>query len=331
MCGIAGFISERPLNAVESRRLAKGLLFYAAERGNQSAGCYVDGRMYKNNVTPQKFINDPQFDALFTKPTRIVLCHTRMPTSGGKGQLQAQPFQQGNVATVHNGYYFDIAGIKQRWSLTKASGVDSELITDFISQYNIRMLPDFLNSTDGPSAIAAVVGQQLYLARTGNPLVYMHLKLGDGNRVTVFASTETILAPAIQYVYLLDMPETHMKDVDEGALFQVTPTRLKRVGNQKFAHQYPKVSGNWRGSSHFRDDYDFIGDDDSEWTMDIKTGAWVRKLPNHGPKLLKDSFEGNDGRRADNGYPHADYPEGWTEEDEDDVYSQIMRNTGGKQ
>jgi glucosamine 6-phosphate synthetase-like amidotransferase/phosphosugar isomerase protein len=232
MCSISGFLSNKPLSEETSKRLASALLYYGQSRGKQSAGAFIVGKqaayMAKQAINPHKFIKGESFAKLFKQGARIGLFHTRYPTCGEKTDKQAQPFTRPDTVTVHNGYYFDIAGIRDKWGLHKKSGVDSELVTDFIESYGVDMLPDFLASTDGPSAIAAYHKGQVYLARGGNPLHYCPIDI-DGCKVLVFASTFEQLESAIKYATLCEFPD--IRELKENRLYQVGVKQLQRRGH----------------------------------------------------------------------------------------------------
>jgi len=232
MCSIGGFISNKPLDRDIARHLASALLFYGQDRGNQSAGAFTIGvnkRLAKRAASPSNFIQRTEFGELFTDNVYCALTHTRMPTSGDRGDKQAQPFMQKSTVSVHNGFYFDISGIKEQWKLRKASGVDSELITDFVEEYGVSRLNEFLSTTDGPSAIAVYHKGHLYLAREDNPIHYCRFKV-NGTKVLVFGSTYSQVCAAVQYTVLWDDPT--ITELPANKVFEVTPKRL--IKRQEF-------------------------------------------------------------------------------------------------
>jgi len=324
MCSISGFLSNQPIEKNFARRLASALLFYGRERGEQSAGVYVNGAITKKAIDPKAFIESSEFFNAFDKDTMLALCHTRQPTSGGKGDEQAQPFGQGETVTIHNGYFFDIKEIRDKWKLNKSSGVDSELITSFIDSYGVKRLPDFIKSTDGPSAIAAVVRGELFLAKAGNPLHYTSIKFEGGQRIIIFASTESMIRRALRYCLLVE--KIDVKEAKEGGLFRVTPKRLKKIGQGlEPEYSYKKwgfdssYSYGMYGHGYFDDNdmYTCTGSnvdtekDDDETTQDYKrrleleenadtydlvTGQWSEKrkrLHEMSDEELREETEGN--------------------------------------
>ena len=233
MCSISGFLSSKPLNNNLAQRLASALLHYGAERGNQSAGIYINKKLYKKAIPPGKFINDAAFKAMFFGKNNQCLLHTRYPTCGERGDNQAQPFQQSETVTVHNGWYTNLQELKQRWNIQKHSGVDSELITSFIESYGIASLPEFLETTSGVSAIATIHKNKMYLMRAGNPIAYTTLTLSGGIKLFIFASTAEILESALKYCMLL--PRTvELTELDEYTLFAVYPTDIEPLGMMKW-------------------------------------------------------------------------------------------------
>lgn len=243
MCSISGFISQYPLDRETSKRLSSALLFFGSIRGNQSSGIYTNGKIVKKAIEPAKFIVKNDFLDQFKKKPDIVLCHTRMPTCGGTGDEQAQPFLQNETITVHNGYYHNIEELKAKWNIVKNSGVDSELVTSFIDSYGIKELPKFLESTSGVSAIACLHKNQLYIATHGNPVNYTRLSVG-GNHVLIFASTSDILEKALNHVWL---GKWNIEKVKDNTFFMVTPKRLKELSKIK-------------GKSYIEWDYDWKHD-----------------------------------------------------------------------
>lgn len=207
MCSIGGFISSSPLKATTAKRLCQALLFHGSQRGQQSAGIYANGKLFKRAMHPADFIYEDGFDELFEVDPNCALVHTRQPTSGGTGDEQAHPFWIGNTITVHNGGIFNCAELKKKWSLEKPSGVDSELMTAAIDAYGIERLPEISKDIMGSAAVAAMHHGELYLMRDGNPLEYYELKLNTevegGTNLLVFGSTMSQVKDAIGHCWLI--------------------------------------------------------------------------------------------------------------------------------
>lgn len=247
MCSISGWIAQKPLSPDIARRLSTALLHYGMERGDQSAGVFANNRTLKRAMRPDAFVETKEFRTFFHTPTKMALLHTRMPTCGGIGHEQAQPFRAGNTVSVHNGFYFDVKGIRDFWNLKKPSGIDSELVAQFVNSKGVSKLPDFLNTTDGPSAVAVWHDDNLWLARTGNPTYVLKLHWGADQHIVIFASTADILMSAAKHVWLLH-PEHKPFPTREGQVYQVTPKRLIKkfkTFSQFYPFFYPKSKGYW--------------------------------------------------------------------------------------
>ena len=231
MCSIGGFISRNPLSKETATRLSAALLYYGSDRGTQSSGIFVNGKVLKKATSPDEFIDTPEFDSFFPNRVSQVLTHTRMPTSGGLGDAQAQPFKLGDVACVHNGWFNNCQELKEKWNLTKKSGVDSELAPQFIRSYGINKLPDFVKSYYGSAAFGVFYQGDLYLMRDGNPTAYTVVDLSDDNYIFIFASTGRMLANSIRHVWLL--PTEHpIKETKDGILFRVKNGDLKKLSEK---------------------------------------------------------------------------------------------------
>jgi hypothetical protein len=221
----------------------EGLLFYGEERGSQSAGVYVNGIVVKRAIRPMSLTETSEFFNAFEHNPSIALGHTRQPTCGGRDDAQAQPFKRGDTVSVHNGFFFDMKSLRKTWSIKKPSGVDSELVASFVESYGPNMLPKFLQDTDGPSAIAAVHSGRLYLMRSGNPIVYTRIPLEGGGKITIFASTETILRNAISYVWLRHWVK--VSSVPENILFECMPHKLKQRSKPIDGYTYRSFTGGY--------------------------------------------------------------------------------------
>lgn len=226
MCSIGGFLAAEPLPAEYVSRLTRALLWYGRERGNQSAGVCIGGNVVKRAQAVDEFMFADEYTGACVD-ARWSLTHTRNPTCGGLGDEQAQPFRIGKTATVHNGYYFNLKEIKDKFRIAKASGVDSELVTAFVHTHGARSLPKFLEFAEGASAIATMSRGRMYLARGGNPLVVAFVNWGT-NRIAVFGSTKKQVEWACRHSWL--MPQKwESEELDDDALYTLSPTQAVPV------------------------------------------------------------------------------------------------------
>ena len=224
MCSIGGWISNQPLDPKVSARLSTALVYYGSPRGQQSSGIWSAGHIVKRAMQPAKFIGIRAVDELLAKPSNLALTHTRQPTSGGTGDQQAQPFRLGNTITVHNGCISNDGVLKEKYRLTKASGVDSELFASFIDTHGITKLPEFLDDMVGSAAVACVSNNELYLIRKGNPLEYLFIDIGT-EKVMIFASTEDQVLHTARSAYLIP-PHTRTITVKWGSILRAEPTTV---------------------------------------------------------------------------------------------------------
>jgi len=250
MCSISGFLSSSPISSSLASLLTDGLLFYGRSRGKQSGGtCLIDpsggAHLHKRALDPKILITDPAYTDMFgldafNDGVQAALCHTRTPTCGGLGDAQAQPFliqgPSGPTITTHNGYYSDFDSIKAAHSITKPSGVDSELAASYVAAHGAETLPSFISTTDGPSSIACWHQGALYFIRSGNPLSYTFITLSDSTNLLIWASTDDILRKALSYVWLWD-PMPTLRDTKAGILYKATSTTMKALTKTPTLHQ----------------------------------------------------------------------------------------------
>lgn len=255
MCSIAGWITPSPLSPESARRLAQGLLYFGMDRGQQSAGVLWGGTLLRRAMRPDDFIFTKEFIDLFATSSGSPICllHTRQPTSGGTGDEQAQPFVRGKAATVHNGWFWNCSEVKAEFSLRKKSGVDSELVTAWVNAYGPESLPEFIESTEGSSAIACKHEENLFLIRDGNPIVTAQLKLGTGQPILLFASTAKQLISALRYTYLFT--DVRVQEMKEGVLFHATPAGLEQLTSKKVSHSWTSYGVGWVDGPHYRGNY----------------------------------------------------------------------------
>ena len=261
MCSIGGFVSSKPLPAATARDLCRGLLWYGQNRGSQSSGVYVNGRTVKRAMAPADFIETAELWAAFDKPVSMALTHTRQPTCGGTGDDQAQPFRVNDVASVHNGMLWDWHSLKKQWDILKKSGVDSELVARFAATYGVQRLPEFVASSNGPSAIAMIQAGEMYLLRDGNPIEAVTITMQDKSKLTVFGSEAQQVRGALQHVWLMPPGFGHrINETKECVLIHVTGEGLDVISKpvrrkfQSWVYQGEDFKGrSWNGCESWSD------------------------------------------------------------------------------
>lgn len=283
MCSIGGFISKEPLDPEDAERLCQALIYYGRDRGQQSAGVYVNGKLLKKACDPWSFTHTQEFRDLFVDGAKMALTHTRTPTCGGLGDEQAQPFKGEHVVTVHNGHFSMLKELKEQWNITKPSGVDSELVATFIDNHGIHKLHEFLDSAIGSAAIGAIVkdpGTQedwMFLMRDSNPTWSVHFKIGKDNEICIFGSTRDQVTWAARYVFLVNAWLDRDADpTDDGQLYLVEPSGLQKVKDCRTKiRTYKGYSGGtmWpRAYDGYEGHYDRGGREVRTW--DETRGRW---------------------------------------------------------
>lgn len=273
MCSIGGFISQRPLDRYKAKRLASALLHFGLSRGDQSSGIYFGGTLLKRAVSASDLIYADDFNALFTdESSTICLTHTRLPTSGERGDQQAHPFWVGNTISVHNGSIHNCKSIREKWRLDKPSGVDSELFTEAIDKYGIRRLPEIASDFSASAALGIYHDDVLYLARDGNPIEYTTI-IDDDNHITIFGSTQSQVLCSIAHVWLVP-GLTYTETLRSQEIFSVAADgKLTSVGAFRtmayvVSSSTTSTSTNSRRDAligSFWDRYDDYGIDQSIW------------------------------------------------------------------
>lgn len=267
MCSIAGFVSNKPITGWAADRLITALLYYGAERGDQSAGVYVNGKVCKKAIDPYALACDDEYLKLVEKPTQLALVHTRFPTCGGEDDPQAQPFEVDGTVSIHNGWFSNMHELKRIFNIKKPTGVDSELVTQFVHSYGINKLPQFLKCTYGCSACAVLYKEELYLIRSGNPTNYTIVDLSDGNSIFIFASTGRILRDAVRYAWLL--PAEHpIHETKEGVLLRVSPEGLTTI-SEKIRTKTPSWVYSYDDHYFTHDIADNYEDGKTDWEDDL--------------------------------------------------------------
>jgi hypothetical protein len=172
--------------------------------------------------------------------------HNRMPTSGGRGDAQAQPFSRRKlgIVVVHNGWVFDSVDLAKKEGIKKTAGVDSEIFVAYIAKHGIAALPKLLGTFSGAAALGILVNQELYLCRKDNPLVYTFGTHPNGTNGMMFASTAAMLSAGAQG-HAHYVPEGHILKYNK-ATNEMDKVAEFTTGIRYFRQRKPwPVNGEW--------------------------------------------------------------------------------------
>ena len=207
MCGIVGYIGERPAAGI----LIEGLkrLEY---RGYDSAGIAVSNGTELTVIKKKGKIKDLRGVVPPGLPGSFGIGHTRWATHGEVNDINAHPHSDnsGKIAIVHNGIIENFSALKERLEgegYTFHSDTDSEVIAHLLAScYNgslEKAVMDAVRLIKGTYGIACMHADEpgkIVGARNGSPLV-----LGIGDDEMFLASDVTaMLAYTKQAVYLDD-------------------------------------------------------------------------------------------------------------------------------
>jgi len=221
LCSIGGAVFKDGLSPDETHRLANALLFFGRNRGDQSAGLWMEGMggpPFKRATDVASLINSTAYKNLFknVQPQKrlVLLTHTRLPTHGGRTDADAQPFKAGDTVTIHNGMISNDDQLDRQFQLKRKTEVDSEVFTRYINRYGMRNLPKFMKSLSGSLAVVAYKAGRLYAFRDGNPLIVAEIK----DEGLIWGSTKTMVEAAMIAVWGY-MPEHKMIELKEDAIY----------------------------------------------------------------------------------------------------------------
>ncbi len=205
MCGIVGYIGERPAKAILLNCLAR--LEY---RGYDSCGIAVAGdglQIHKDAVRVEALKG--QLPRRLEGKTGIG--HTRWATHGAPSQANAHPHSDctGKIAVVHNGIIHNFQPLRQQ--LIKeghkfASETDTEVIPHLVEKYFDgdleQAVTKALHDMEGSYAIAVLMDGQpgLIAARKDSPLI---IGVGDGENF-IASDVPAVLDYTSRVIYLED-------------------------------------------------------------------------------------------------------------------------------
>jgi glutamine---fructose-6-phosphate transaminase (isomerizing) len=207
MCGIVGYIGERPCASI----LVDGLrrLEY---RGYDSAGLAVHDRSRIKVVRAVGKLRNLE-SALNGSPLEgtLGIGHTRWATHGKPSEINAHPHVAGNVAVIHNGIVENYLSLRARLIKDGAkivSDTDTELIAHLVFQHKRggASLEDAvrkaLTDVEGAYAIAVICETEpdrLVVAKNSSPLV-----IGLGENENFCASDIPALLPYTHRMILME-------------------------------------------------------------------------------------------------------------------------------
>lgn len=204
MCGIAGVkrYGNEPISLSEIETLLCSLEI----RGNHASGIAIqngaDIVIHKMALPAWGFIKDPATIAFMkdhlAEDTDTVLLHTRFATVGNPNvNDNNHPMFDGKVALVHNGGIRNADTLFTDTKLPRYAATDSDILRALIAEHGFTASATRqLARCMGSAAIAAVSSDypgQLFLGRSGNPLVVAH-----ANDKLYFSSTLQSIQRAVR-------------------------------------------------------------------------------------------------------------------------------------
>lgn len=158
MCGIIGYIGQEPI----SESALKILLLKAMPRGRRATGIATRKKIIKRACSADEFIRRDL-------PTdKVMLGHTRFPTTGANTDDNAHPFTTNGITGVHNGAISNFHTLK-RAEGTERMKVDSEIIWHLISKYGIEEAHQKMYGGYALAWIDKKEPDKLFLFRHSNP------------------------------------------------------------------------------------------------------------------------------------------------------------------
>lgn len=279
MCGIAGL---RKFGAdVITEDHIRALLLALEHRGTDATGIAIKNGaeifvhkddepawQFLGNKATTSFINDHLTDV-----TDTVLLHTRAATQGSPRKAENNhPLTAGKTVVIHNGCLTNDDFLFKAMKLTRNAETDSDIIRAILDQEGFTPAGiRELNRLGGSAAVAAIspeAPEKLFLARSGNPLIYC---VTDGN-LLMWASTKEALHHAsrnweerLNGIWV----QTHRVDLKWGTMPDNTAYIFGAKGlehHEKFNVAYQYTAPRYRC-------YDTYQEKQELWDKDIKAAA----------------------------------------------------------
>lgn len=214
MCGIFGFVSQRPdiLGHSARDRLVKLLFTHSETRGKESSGIAVGTEsefgVLKRNIRGKKFGQLPELQTLLNslhdKPGTL-MGHTRMVTNGDAADVNNnQPVVRDQLACIHNGIIVNDAKIwADNADLQRHYQVDTEIFLALVEKELrterslAKAIQRAMTALQGANSMALMHADwnAIVLATTNGSLHY----LADPNAgIVVFASERFVIEASLK-------------------------------------------------------------------------------------------------------------------------------------
>ena len=189
MCGIFGYVSDRPLH----RKVVESLASHAQQRGRDSSGLwFINDRRYRVERA------DFRVGRLLSKvqPWRspIVVGHSRLITNGFADN---QPIVRDGVVVFHNGIVVNDEALWATLDRPRKQQVDTEVIAAIAAQSLARGRSPSEAATDVLAACTGVVASAMAVPAASSLVLFSNngsLYLGRLGTATLFASERFALA-----------------------------------------------------------------------------------------------------------------------------------------
>ncbi len=235
MCGIVGYIGEKPAAPIVLEGLAK--LEY---RGYDSAGIAVyDGKeIITKKAAGRLAVLENLTHSGENMPGFSAIGHTRWATHGVPSDLNAHPHTNGDgtIVVVHNGIIENYMALKNKLlgkGYSFASETDTEVLAHLLDYYYkgnpLQAITKVLHRVEGSYALGIMFAdhpEELYAARKESPLI-----VGHGEDGCFIASDVPAILKYTRKVYYLENQEIAMLKKDEVSFFTVDeePTEKQAV------------------------------------------------------------------------------------------------------